>query len=56
MFASKTSVLDFFRTSSGTCASPHVLLDIGADAAGDMPAVQQEVSPAVQRELSPAVQ
>jgi hypothetical protein len=47
MFFSKTLVLDFFKTSSGTRASPHVLLDIGADAADGLPAVQEEVSPVV---------
>jgi hypothetical protein len=56
IFVSKTSVLDFFKTSSGTRASSHVLLNIGADAADGLPAVEQEVSPAVQQEGSPAVQ
>lgn len=56
MFVSKTAVLDFFKTSSGTRASPHVLLDIGADAADGLPAVKQEGSPAVQQDGSPAVQ
>jgi hypothetical protein len=41
----KTSVLDFFKLSSGTRASPHVLLDNGADAVDGLPAVQQEVFP-----------
>jgi hypothetical protein len=41
----QTSVLDFMKPYSGTRASPHVLLDIGIDAADGLSAVQQEVSP-----------
>lgn len=41
----QATALDFFETSSGTRASPRVLLDTGADAADGLHAVQQEVSP-----------
>lgn len=34
-----------FKTSSRSRASPRVLLEIGADAADGLHAVQQEVSP-----------
>jgi hypothetical protein len=34
---------DFFKSSSGTCASPPVLLNIGGDDPDDLPAVAEEV-------------
>jgi len=51
VFVSQTSVLDFCKSSSVTCASPQlllVLLDIGYDDdddPDDVPAVQVEVLP-----------
>jgi hypothetical protein len=39
----QTLVLDFFMSSSGTCAIPPVLLDIGDDDPDDPPTVQEEV-------------
>jgi hypothetical protein len=39
----QTSLLCFFNTFPGTCASPPVLLDIGDDDPDDPPAVQDEV-------------
>jgi hypothetical protein len=41
----QTSVLDFFKSSSGTHESPLVLLDIGDDDPDDPPTVKEEVSP-----------
>jgi hypothetical protein len=39
------SVPYFFKSSSGTRASPHVMLDIGDDDPDNMPTVQEEVPP-----------
>ena len=39
------SMLDLFRSSSGTRVSPPVLLDIGDDDPYDLPAVHEKVSP-----------
>jgi hypothetical protein len=41
----QTSVLDFLKSSSGTRASPPVLLDIGSYDRDDAPTVQEEVPP-----------
>jgi len=41
----QTSVLVFFKSFSGTRASPPVLLDIGYNALDDAPAVEEEVPP-----------
>jgi len=41
----QTSVLQFFRSSSGTRALSPVLLDTGDDDSDDTPTVQQEVPP-----------
>jgi hypothetical protein len=39
----QSSELDFFKSSSGTHASPPVLLDTGGDHPDDLPAVQVQV-------------
>ena len=41
----QSSVLDFFKSSSETSASPHVLLGIGDGDPDDRPTVPEEVSP-----------
>jgi hypothetical protein len=41
----QSSWLDFFKSSSGTHASPPVLLDIGGDQPDDPLAVQEQVPP-----------
>jgi hypothetical protein len=41
----QTSVLYFFKSSSGTRATPPVLLDMADDDPDDLPAVQVEVPP-----------
>jgi len=46
VFVSQTSLLDSCKSSSGTCASPPLLLlllGIGCDDPDDVPAVQVEV-------------
>jgi hypothetical protein len=45
-FSRQNSMLDFFKSSSGTSASPSMLLDTGDDDPDDTPTVQEE-------ELSP---
>jgi hypothetical protein len=42
-FSCQTSVLDFFKSSSGTLSLPPVLLNIGDDDPDDWPAIKQEV-------------
>jgi hypothetical protein len=37
-------MLDFFKSASGTAASPPVLLEIGNDDPDDAPVVKEEVS------------
>ena len=44
-FPFHTSVLDFFKSSSGTQALPPVLLDTGHDDPDDLPTVQEEGPP-----------
>jgi hypothetical protein len=39
----QTSMLDFFKSSSGTYASPSMLLDIGGDDPDDSSQVQKKV-------------
>ena len=41
----QTSVLHFFKSSSGTRASSPILLGIGGDDSDDPPAFQEEVPP-----------
>ena len=41
----RTSVLVFFKSFSGTCTSPSVLLDTGYNAVDDGPAVEEEMPP-----------
>jgi hypothetical protein len=39
------SILAFFQSSSGTLASPPVLLDVGGDNEDDPPTVQEKLLP-----------
>jgi hypothetical protein len=41
----QNSVLNFLKSSSGTCVSPPVLLGIGGGDPGDLPTVQEEAPP-----------
>jgi hypothetical protein len=41
----QTSMLDFYKSPSGTCASPSVLLVIGGDGPDDLSQVKKNVPP-----------
>jgi hypothetical protein len=42
-FSGQNSLFDFFKSPSGTLASPPVLLDTGNDDHDDLPTVQEKV-------------
>jgi hypothetical protein len=45
LLSCRTSVFDFFKSSTGTCVPPSVLLDFGGDDPDDLPTIQVEVPP-----------